>query len=121
MVVHMQRCVCGRVCWARGKCRRCYDARRRSEQRFDGQREQTIVRDGGRCRGCSSAIRIVVHHRPVGFITLCRRCHPRIHLLYRLPYGLSPVLGMLWAELHRGQPEQMLLPGFEPRALAAAA
>jgi hypothetical protein len=59
----------------------------------------------------------VHHRRPNGrtlsiLITLCPRCHGRVHHLPRLVYGLAPVIETLWREQHPRQPEQLLLPEF---------
>jgi hypothetical protein len=45
-------------------------------------------------------------------LTLCRRCHVRAHFLHRPGFGIAndlPLLYALWRELHRDQPEQLLL------------
>lgn len=121
-------CACGQTeLYAKGRCARCYFAHRHDIQRFGGQREATIRRDGGRCRLCSS-FEVVVHHRVKGdhgsLVTLCPHCHPRL-LRYRLFFGAPPLFVQLWKEQHPGQAWQHELPFFaqsraEQLAFAAA-
>lgn len=104
-------CACGASTpHAKGRCRRCYDLRRRSLLRFAGRREQVLARDGSRCVLCWGPP--VVHHRPRGFITLCPRCHARVHHSPRLLFGMPALLETLWREKHPRQAEQFLLPEF---------
>lgn len=103
-----------------GMCAVCYRRARLSRERFDGQREAVLFRDGYQCRVCgdSDPRHIVVHHRGPGrnrvrlFVTLCRRCHPRAHFTYRPSFAFAtefPLLYVLWREIHPRQPEQRLL------------
>jgi hypothetical protein len=43
-------------------------------------------------------------------ITLCRRCHPKVHHTKRLPFGFPPVLADLWRRLYPKQAMQLELP-----------
>jgi hypothetical protein len=105
---------------ARGLCRACYDRRRRSGQHFAGHREAVLTRDLC-CQTCLADARIVaralvVHHRqpgvnkPAAHITLCRRCHVRVHRRNQLPGWYSDLFFRLWQELHPGAPAQLRLP-----------
>lgn len=106
------------VIHARGMCRSCYGAWLRSKTAFGGLRLQALIRDGKQCVCCGELSRrqILVHHRRPGhnalrlFITLCRRCHVRIHHTRRPRYGMPAFLRDLWRELHCGWPEQRELP-----------
>jgi len=67
-----------------GCCRVCYDRQYHSLRFFGGIRERVLERDRYRCRACGTRSRLVVHHRdgrnePDLLITLCIRCHTRIH------------------------------------------
>ena len=109
-------------------CRSCYGSWRRSQSYFGGLRVQALVRDGKQCVCCGELSRrqILVHHRRPGrnslrlFLTLCRRCHVRIHHTKRPRYGMAPFLRDLWRELHRGWPEQRELPLHSAAALDVA-
>jgi 5-methylcytosine-specific restriction endonuclease McrA len=62
-----------------------------------------LSRDGGRCRVCGEVARLVHHRRPGisadrWLITLCRRCHARVHHRARLSYGLPALFVTLWRE-----------------------
>jgi hypothetical protein len=100
---------------ARGCCRRCYDRRRHSERFFGGHREQVLSRDGC-CQLCLAQTRLVVHHRrpgcnhPALHITLCLRCHVRVHHRHQLPGVYSELFLRLWRELHPTTPAQLRLP-----------
>jgi hypothetical protein len=50
-------------------------------------------------------------------LTLCRKCHARIHRTYRPRYGFTGLLRVLWREMHPGLPEQRQLPIF-PQAVS---
>lgn len=115
-----QRSWCCRVCGhaervALGFCRACYDRRRRSEVFFGGYRELVLKRDRC-CRVCLQDQTLVVHHRqpgrnrPAVHITLCRRCHARVHHRHRLPGFYSPLFFRLWSEAHPGWAAQLRLP-----------
>ena len=103
-------CGCGRESiHARGRCARCYAVLHRSEQRFAGQYELVLARDGGRCTNCASE-RVIVHHRSrLKFITLCVCCHPKVHRTKRPGFGMTDLLLLLWREQHKGWPEQRRL------------
>ena len=107
-------CPCGSLwLFCCGLCSRCYWRDRHSRRRFAGHREQVLDRDGRHCRACGSERRIAVHHRRPGvhhprfLITLCARCHARIHRLRALRYLLEPALVPLWQEQHPGKPLQL--------------
>lgn len=110
-------CACGAAqSHAKGRCRRCYDSHLRSLRRFGGRREQALARDGWRCVSCAGNPP-VVHHRRQGrslsiLITLCSRCHARVHHAPRLLFGMPGILETLWREQHPRQAEQLLLPEF---------
>jgi hypothetical protein len=59
--------------------------------------------------------RLIVHHRdernakPL-LITLCIRCHVRLHRSRRLRYWVPEALLRLWRELHPAAPLQLQLP-----------
>lgn len=107
-------CPCGAPdLLAKGLCAPCYKRWWHNQHFFGGQRETVVRRDGGACTLCGTRERIVVHHRRRGLITLCRHCHPRVHFLYQLPYGVSPLFRALWWELHSKQTPQLELPFIE--------
>jgi hypothetical protein len=89
-------CACGRPLFRRDLCSRCMRRQRLSRERFGGQRESILARDGRQCQGCGELEerKVLVHHRSHRrLITLCRRCHP-------------PLLRQLWREQHPGLAEQ---------------
>ncbi len=95
-------------------CRRCYDRRHHSLRFFGGMRERVLERDRFRCRACGARVRLLVHHRdrsnePDLLITLCIRCHARIHRSLGVRRWLSGPLLNLWRELHRDEPLQLQL------------
>jgi hypothetical protein len=97
-----------------GCCRSCYDRRHHSLRFFRGMRERVLERDRLRCRACGARSHLVVHHRdgsnePDGLVTLCIRCHTRIHCSSGLRHWLSGTLLRLWRELHRRDPVQLQL------------
>jgi hypothetical protein len=100
---------------ARSLCRRCYDRRRRSRLWFGGFREQ-VLRGDGCCQVCLALDSLVVHHRrpgtekPAWQITLCRRCHVRLHRRRQLPGVYEELFFQLWREQHPGSPAQLRLP-----------
>ena len=112
-------CACGRTTLARGLCTVCYTLRRQDEAYFGGLRELALERDGHRCRGCgrrgAGKWSLVVHHRRPGrsvlslMLTLCPGCHARVHRTQTLRAIVSPLLRMLWRELHPGAHEQRAL------------
>ena len=107
-------CPCGKriALKSLGCCRSCYDRRHHSLRFFGGLRERVLERDRFRCRGQRSAL--VVHHRDRHnranmLVTLCIRCHIRIHHSSGLRYWLSQMLVRLWRELHPKTPMQLQL------------
>jgi hypothetical protein len=79
-----------------------------------GLRERVLVRDRFRCRGCGKRSALVVHHRDRRnrtnlLVTLCIRCHVRIHRSSGLRYWFSEMLVRLWRELHPNDPVQLQL------------
>ena len=108
-------CPCGSPALARGLCRPCYDRQRLARLRFAGHREPVLNRDARRCAVCSSPERLVVHHRAPGqneanlLVTLCVRCHVRLHKAERLPALVPDLLLTLWAEQHPEHPLQLQL------------
>lgn len=109
-------CQCGKRIALKtpGCCRSCYDRRHHSLRFFGGLREQVLERDGFRCRGCGQRSGLVVHHRDQHnranmLVTLCTRCHIRIHHSSGLSYWLSQMLVRLWRELHPKTPMQLHL------------
>jgi hypothetical protein len=109
-------CPCGRriALKALGCCRSCYDRRHHSLRFFGGLRERVLERDRFRCRGCDKRSALVVHHRDQCnranlLVTLCIRCHVRIHRSSGLRYWFSAMLARLWRELHPNDPVQLQL------------
>jgi hypothetical protein len=111
-------CGCGApALFRRDRCRRCQRRERLSRERFGGLREQVLARDHGQCQCCGEP-GLPVHHRRPGvhrlhrLVTLCLKCHARIHHTYRPRYGFTGLLRVLWRELHPGLAEQRALPLF---------
>ena len=109
-------CSCGSriVLKSLGCCRSCYDRRHHSLRFFGGLRERVLVRDRFRCCGCGKRSALVVHHRDRHnrtnlLVTLCIRCHIRIHRSSGLKYWFSEILVRLWRELHPNTPMQLQL------------
>ena len=74
-----------------------------------------LKRDRFKCRVCGVGRRLVVHHRAERnektlLITLCIRCHVRLHRSGRLRYWVPEALLGLWRELHPAAPLQLQLP-----------
>jgi len=101
-------------------------------------RERVLERDRFRCRACGARRGLLVHHRARdngarALITLCIRCHVRIHRSLGIRYWLSGLLLKLWRELHQHEPMQLRLAlwpvtqgqlsphAFEPAASAVTA
>ena len=106
-------CPCGKriALKSLGSCRSCYDRRHHSLRFFGGLRERVLERD--RCRGCGKRSALVVHHRDRHnranlLVTLCVRCHIRIHRSSALRYWFSEMLARLWRELHPDAPQLQL-------------
>ena len=109
-------CPCGKriALKALGCCRSCYDRRHHSLRFFGGLRERVLERDRFRCRGCGKRSALVVHHRDRRnradfLVTLCIRCHIRIHHSSGWRYWFSAMLVRLWRELHPNDPVQLQL------------
>jgi hypothetical protein len=109
-------CPCGKriALKALGCCRSCYDRRHHSLRFFGGLREQVLERDRFCCRGCGKRSALVVHHRDRhnranSLVTLCIRCHIRIHHSSGWRYWFSKMLVRLWRELHPNEPVQLQL------------
>ncbi len=96
-----------------GLCRRCHRRDRLSREKFGGQREEILARDGHQCQICGEVdpLKILVHHRPRGLITLCRACHVRIHRTWRPSFLFASfeLLRRLWREVNADLAEQRLL------------
>ena len=111
-----------------GFCAGCARRVRLSREKFAGLRESALQRDAYQCRGCGEFISrvLVVHHRRPGqtqlrlLVTLCRRCHVRVHRRHAPALWFSSFLLELWRELHRGWPEQRRLPFLASNATAVA-
>jgi hypothetical protein len=98
-----------------GCCRSCYDRRQHSLHFFNGMRERVLKRDGFRCRACGTGSPLLVHHRATDseertLITLCIRCHIRVHRWRWFRHRVSATLVQLWTERHAGAPLQLQLP-----------
>jgi hypothetical protein len=112
-------CRCGSTSiYVRGLCQRCYHRERADQRHFAGLREQVLVRDQYRCRGCQAeAIDSVlsVHHRQPGrsslelLVTLCPRCHALVERTQVLFRDVPELLRVLWRERHPAASEQMAL------------
>jgi hypothetical protein len=110
-------CACGRrPIELRGLrcCRLCYYRQYDSRRWFGGLRDLILKRDRFRCRACGSARRLVVHHRYERnasslLITLCIRCHVRLHHSRRFRSWVPEALLGLWNELHPSEPLQLQL------------
>ena len=109
-------CPCGKRIALKtfGCCRSCYDRRHHSLRFFGGLRERVLERDRFRCRGCGRRSALVVHHRDRRnranlLVTLCIRCHIRIHRSSGLRYWFSEMLARLWRELHPNASMQLQL------------
>lgn len=99
----------------RETCRRCYASRHRSQHFFGGYRERVLRRDHNCCRGCGACEQIVVHHRVPGvqavdrLITLCTRCHARVHRSFVLRRWVTDTVVELWREQNPHSPVQLQL------------
>lgn len=68
------------------------------DERWSRRRYDILRRDGFRCRRCGSTSRLNVHHRWYVYgrqpwqypdrclVTLCERCHRRVHLMQFVRY-----------------------------------
>ena len=107
-------CGCGRAAQTGGLCSNCYAKAWHDRHHFGGHREEVLDRDGRQCRGCEGRELLIVHHRtgeqsPAQMITLCARCHARVHRLQAIRYWLPPLLLTLWEEQHPNRPLQLQL------------
>ena len=109
-------CPCGKHVQLKrlGCCRTCYDRRQHSLRFFGGRRERVVRRDRFCCQGCGVRSRLVVHHRSKdnedeALITLCIRCHVRVHRWRCLHHWVPGILMKLWSELHTEAPVQLQL------------
>ena len=113
-------CGCGSAAVVRsGRCAKCERRARLSAEKFGGLREQALIRDGYLCRVCSEfdPALLLVHHRRPGvnelkyLLTLCRRCHARIHHTWRPSFFFASfeLLRRLWREVNADLAEQRLL------------
>lgn len=107
-------CPCGRSIELPGLgcCRPCYHRRYHSLRFFGGFRDEILRRDRFHCRGCGADAGLVVHHRREqnerrSLITLCLRCHVRVHRWLALRRWVPEVLVQLWREMHAGEPLQL--------------
>ncbi len=111
-------CACGRrpvELKGLGCCSLCYYRHYHSWRWFGGLREAVLKRDRFSCRACGARRRLVVHHREERnakalLITLCIRCHVRLHRSDLLRSWVPEVLLGLWRELHPAGPVQLQLP-----------
>jgi hypothetical protein len=90
---------------------------------FGGLRDNVLDRDRRRCRACGVAKRLIVHHRTGEnaeqvLITLCVRCHVRLHRTRALRHWLPEPLLELWRELNPNALTQYQLP-LRPATAAA--
>jgi hypothetical protein len=127
-------CGCGASAVRGGFCAKCERRQRLSDEYFGGLREQALRRDGYRCQVCGEMdpALILVHHRRPGvdllvfLLTMCRRCHVRIHMTRRpsFVFATFEFLASLWREVNPTVPEQRLLAlaaevrAYEQQALA---
>ena len=109
---------------ALGCYRLCYHRHYHSMRWFGGLRELILTRDRFRCRGCGVSRRLIVHHRDGRneesvLITLCIRCHVRLHRTRSLRGWIPEALLERWSELHPDAPLQFQLSLGNPAAAAA--
>ena len=95
-----------------GCCRACYHRRYHSLRFFSGLRETVLKRDRFRCRSCGASAGLVVHHRRErnqqrSLITLCIRCHVRVHRWLAVRTCVPQFFLKLWSEIHAGEPMQL--------------
>jgi 5-methylcytosine-specific restriction endonuclease McrA len=113
-------CGCGADASPSGLCPRCQRRERLSRENFSGLRTAVLIRDGCACRCCgeSNIEMLLVHHRRPSvdemrfLITLCRRCHVRIHHTWRPRFWFLTwdLLRRLWREANADIAVQLCLP-----------
>jgi hypothetical protein len=113
-------CGCGQEALRGGLCARCERRERLSRENFSGLRTAVLIRDGCACRCCgeSNLETLLVHHRKPGvdemrwLLTLCRRCHNRVHHTWRPAWWFLTwdLLRKLWLEANRDIAVQLCLP-----------
>jgi hypothetical protein len=113
-------CGCGQIAIRGGLCARCDRRERLSREYFGGLRTAVLVRDGCACRvrGECDFEKLLVHHRRPDLdrltylITLCRRCHNRVHHTFRPGWWFLTweLLCRLWREANRDIAVQLCLP-----------
>ena len=111
-------CACGRrriELNGLGCCRLCYQRNYHSWRWFGGLRDLILARDQQHCRACGATRQLIVHHRGSGnaeplLITLCIRCHVRLHRTRAWRRWVPEALLELWHELYPGLPAQLQLP-----------
>jgi len=95
-------------------CALCTRRERLNRERFGGERNHVLARDGKQCQGCGELEErlLLVHHRKPGrnhrrlLVTLCRRCHVKVHRTWRPRFGFGGLLRELWREAHPDLAEQ---------------
>jgi hypothetical protein len=112
-------CGCGALAIRDGLCARCNRWERLSRENFSGLRTAVLILDGCACRICgeSNLEMLLVHHRRPGvdrmhlLVTLCRRCHNRVHHTWRPAWWFLTwdLLRWLWREANQHLPEQLPL------------
>jgi 5-methylcytosine-specific restriction endonuclease McrA len=107
-------CPCGRPLENRLRlCRVCAWQIPYSARHFGGHRSQVLERDEKCCRACGSRQTLHVHHRRPGIhepnwlVTLCARCHARVHRLQTLRCWLPASILEFWEEQHPLAPRQL--------------
>lgn len=84
-----------------------------SREKFGGLRTEVLERDSYRAQCCGAIEDLLVHHRRPGrnarrlMISLCRRCHARVHRTKYPRYTFPETLRELWREAHPDQAEQL--------------
>lgn len=84
-----------------------------NDVRWSQRRREIMRRDGFRCRRCGAKGRLNVHHRHYVYgrqpwqypdsnlVTLCERCHRRVHLMQHVRWAIWMLIMMLAAYLLR--------------------
>jgi 5-methylcytosine-specific restriction endonuclease McrA len=80
---------------------------------FGGLRGDVLERDHFRAQCCGAIEDLIVHHRRPGrnarrlLISLCRRCHAKVHRTLRPGFSFPEQLRELWREAHPELAEQL--------------